>query len=214
MRHAPKRTIAKYTPMNVATMVGVVHDVQFGFLPNDDPCVQFALTHNVLDLDVAAERRAAAEDQASPSSSLARSSPSFCAKQQITVRVVGSVPAVHEVKASVTDGTVVKVIGQFKANSQMEGGKKQPFPYLLCSLPARRSPADEVPSNGAGETKEAIPVLPEAQRSGAISIIHGPRARLQPAVAAAAEASAGVFKTKGAIPLASASSTGPSKGAK
>lgn len=40
-------------------------------------------------------------------------------------------PTLSELKSLLSDGTVVRVLGQLKVNTQMENGKPQPHPFVL-----------------------------------------------------------------------------------
>lgn len=138
LRLAPKsypRSIHKYVPLNIACVVGVAHDLQFGFLPNDDPCLQFMLSHNVLDQTINTSITAAAVADG-PASSLAKRTPQVCAKQQLAVRVVGPANLVGEARQTISDGAVLRVVGQLKINVQSDNNKKHPFPFLMCQLSA------------------------------------------------------------------------------
>jgi hypothetical protein len=161
---APKRSVFKYRPLNTASIAGVVHDVQLGYLPSsDDACMQFSLTHNILD------QEAAGATNVSGGGSLARQTPNVCVKQQVVVRVCGSMQAVQDLRLGVVDGAVVKVVGQLRINPQIDGGKKQPFPYIMCTLP----PA-------AADPVSAAEPPPAASRPvGSVSIMTAVRARLQ-----------------------------------
>jgi hypothetical protein len=91
-------------PLNSVHLVGVVHDIQQGFV-QEDPVTQFQLTCTLT----------ARDDSAEPA--LQAASGSGIEKEHITVRCFGSSLA-QDVRAAINDGCVVAVNGQLRTNPQ------------------------------------------------------------------------------------------------
>jgi hypothetical protein len=123
---ASSTTKHQFPPVNSVTLVGVVHDIQQGYLVND-PVTQFSITTllaNVGDDAAPEEYRLAPKSQASLSG-MAR------AKESYTVRCVGQ-DAAAAASAAIHQGCVAEVEGQLVLNSGLDSvsGKQQFFPYV------------------------------------------------------------------------------------
>lgn len=103
--------------VNNVTLVGVVHDIQSGYV-FEDAVTQFTLTTTSIDTTSSAAQECVVE------------------KDHHTVRCYGDVFAA-EVKSKIKEGNVVCVNGRLRLNPQMEPGtnKHYYFPFLHIQPP-------------------------------------------------------------------------------
>ena len=138
--HASRPLAAK--TINNVTLVGVVHDIQSGFV-YEEPVTQFTLTTTSLDTTNPAQE-------------------CLVEKDHHTVRCFGEQFA-NEIKGKLKEGNVVCVNGRLRLNPQLEPscGKHFYFPFVHVQPPLgqvsvvhgdrRRAPANaEAPQDGEG----------------------------------------------------------------
>ena len=133
----PSASVAR----NVVRVVGVVHDIQQGFLI-DDPVTQLTLTVTQLNCDADGGPDHAGNNLGAPFSGSPDGSSLVTVdtgthsrvreKDHVTVRCVGT-PLSADVRHDISEGAAVVVNGQLKINRQVDssaGGRIFPFPYV------------------------------------------------------------------------------------
>ena len=122
-----KKPAAKhaFTPVNHVHLVGVVHDIQTGFVASE-PVTQFSVTTVIGNVnDVAPEKHPLPPKSTASLAGMAK------AKESFTIRCFGAEVA-NEARAAVSDGCVAEVQGQLILNPNLDSasGKYQYFPYV------------------------------------------------------------------------------------
>lgn len=138
--------------INRALLVGVVHDVQFGYL-SESPCVQFQVSTSNLDPSVICNRRDGSDvvvegsylDQRSLEDTMARNwarMKDFTFRETYPVRCVGPEEELQRLKQQLSEGFVVEVVGALKMNKvaagtdapQGERGSSRCYPYVKVDV--------------------------------------------------------------------------------
>lgn len=114
--------------VNRVTLVGVVRDVQSGFV-SETPCLQFTLVTQ--DFDIPQSRVANSSEESLP---IARRT-SGCTKQQFAVRCTSAnEEEINKLRLRLEEGTLIKCVGQLRINMQIDSGRRRSFPYVSVPL--------------------------------------------------------------------------------
>ena len=130
-------SIAKTNSVNSISLVGVVHQIDAGYV-GSDLTLQFMLVCNYL--PIANETPVIHPLSNSENNNNNNRSATPVEREYFTIRATGYL---DELKAQLHEGAVVSVQGQFKMNVQPEplaDHKPMPFPYVAVKLSSSSSP--------------------------------------------------------------------------